>query len=201
MFAKYKRSAFTLVELLVVIAIIGILIGMLLPAVQSVREAARRTACANNICQLALANLNFESAHGHLPAGVTDDDDDLRDAIGVGWIEILPYVEANAVADQYDLAVDWKSVNNRQLAENTSLQILRCSSSPSLCEQNGGFNIQASDYALSKGPDGYLYRRSKSIGMFDVNVKTRVADVMDGLSNTFMIGEAVSNPNLDAFAT
>ena len=66
---KHKRAAFTLVELLVVIAIIGILIGMLLPAVQQVREAARRTACANQMRQMTLAMMNYESAHQHLSPG------------------------------------------------------------------------------------------------------------------------------------
>jgi len=66
-----SHRAFTLVELLVVIAIIGILVGILLPAVQMIREGARRTECINNIRQLALGVMNYESARGHLPTGIT----------------------------------------------------------------------------------------------------------------------------------
>ena len=106
---NFNARGFTLVELLVVIAIIGILIGMLLPAVQSVREAARRTQCMNNIRQLSLAALNFESAHMHFPSGVLDDDDDLRDALRVGWIDLLPHIEQGNLYQQYDLNSDWKS--------------------------------------------------------------------------------------------
>ena len=79
---------FTLVELLVVIAIIVILIAMLLPAVQSVRESARRTECMNNFRQLSLAALNYESAHMHFPSGVLDDDDDLTNALRNGWVDL-----------------------------------------------------------------------------------------------------------------
>ena len=195
------RRAFTLVELLVVIAIIGILIGLLLPAVQSVREAARRSACSNNIRQLTLANLNFESTHGHLPAGVVDDDDDLKNALHSGWIYLLPYLEASNTYQLYDFSSDWRSPINVETAMALEPQFLRCHSSPSLCEQNGGFEIAASDYALSKGPDGFLYRRQTSVGMFDVNVETRLADVLDGLTNTFMLGEAVSDPTMDSEST
>lgn len=112
---RIGRRAFTLVELLVVIAIIGILIGMLLPAVQQVREAARRTACLNNLKQIGVASLNFESAHGHLPtvglamngfgAGINgpSGQPNIRSKTSVEnltWsYQILPFMEQNNLYD------------------------------------------------------------------------------------------------------
>ena len=117
------RNGFTLVELLVVIAIIGILIGMLLPAVQQVREAARRTSCANNIRQIALACHNYESAFGEFPDGFYQVDHQELVTAGVAtpessspsgnpytiryfghtvFAKILPYVEQNNVYDLWD---------------------------------------------------------------------------------------------------
>ena len=96
---KRRGNGFTLVELLVVIAIIGILIGMLLPAVQAVREAARRISCANNMRQMSLAMLNFESANQRFPSGNLSNPDiaDFSDAIlndGVNWsCIVLPFIE------------------------------------------------------------------------------------------------------------
>lgn len=105
---KSSKKGFTLVELLVVIAIIGILIGMLLPAVQQVREAARRTQCMNNMRQIALGSLNYESAHMHFPSAGLTPDSFAADATGVwnggtrspfgrenlSWCyQILPFVE------------------------------------------------------------------------------------------------------------
>jgi len=100
-----RRRGFTLVELLVVIAIIGILIGMLLPAVQQVREAARRTQCMNNMRQIALACLNYESAHMKFPTGGLLDPLPGQTLPGVApqrmglLVPILPFIEANNVAD------------------------------------------------------------------------------------------------------
>src|SRR5690349_5751837 len=94
------RSAFTLVELLVVIAIIGILVGLLLPAVQAAREAARRMQCSNNLKQLSLSMLNYESTHKKFPFG------NRPGGYNGGWgtsfyVRILPFVEQGAMADMW----------------------------------------------------------------------------------------------------
>lgn len=128
-----RRSAFTLVELLVVIAIIGILIGMLLPAVQQVREAARRAACLNNMRQLVLAAHNFESSYQHFPPGVQQPPSSTglfqRDtplfttpgnpnsAQKIGWaVFLLPFLEQNNLFDALQNATgnwDWSTPGNR----------------------------------------------------------------------------------------
>jgi prepilin-type N-terminal cleavage/methylation domain-containing protein len=100
---EHKHAGFTLVELLVVIAIIGILVALLLPAVQSAREAARRTACTNNLKQIALALLNYADTRGQFPLGaysaVTEDHPAEED--GLGWAtQILPQLEEQAIYDK-----------------------------------------------------------------------------------------------------
>ena len=99
--SKRTGSAFTLVELLVVIAIIGILVALLLPAIQSAREAARRSQCQNNLKNIALACLNFESAKGELPPGSLLITAGIGTPSGLGWpVLILPYIEESTISEE-----------------------------------------------------------------------------------------------------
>ena len=108
------QRGFTLVELLVVIAIIGILVALLLPAVQAAREAARRSQCQNNLKQLSLAILNYESSKRELPAGGITEGQCCDTPSAAGWsILILPYVEEQSLYDQYDFDEPNESVIDR----------------------------------------------------------------------------------------
>ena len=132
-----KRKGFTLVELLVVIAIIGMLVGLLLPAVQQAREAARRMSCSSNMRQLALAMLNYEVSHRTLPPAYTRGNTNNHSyADWNGLVFILPQIEQQAVYDQLDLSKDWNdtSVNtsgiSNKSAVETDIAPFRCPTTP-----------------------------------------------------------------------
>ena len=128
----FKRSAFTLVELLVVIAIIGTLVAILLPAVQAAREAARRTACSNNIRQMALGLANYESARRHFP---TSFDWDFSTPETTSWSiqgKLLPYLEEGALYRHINFG---QSYNAARMPDGTkisaySVPLYLCSSEP-----------------------------------------------------------------------
>lgn len=117
---RSKRSGFTLVELLVVIAIIGILVGMLIPAVQAARAAARRISCVNNMRQMTLACINYQSSHLRFPpgAGALNLSDGSVSTVGGSWLgNILPQMEMQNVADGM-LGIDTGVASNSQLIED-----------------------------------------------------------------------------------
>lgn len=160
------RPAFTLVELLVVIAIIGILVALLLPAVQSAREAARRIQCMNNMKQIGVALHNYHSAMGSFPAGCIEGDRGLE---LVSWTSaITPYIEESALYEQFDPTVKWnhyyysRHSSHKGNAEvwRTVIQIYGCPSDTqgrdTIYDQkhNGGPGFTRGNYVACFSPDG-----------------------------------------------
>jgi len=145
-----KRTAFTLVELLVVIAIIGILVSLLLPAIQAAREAARRVQCANNLKQMGLAVHNYIDAHGVLPIGARNgpwlSSSRNQGRTGTNWkTSILPFLEENSLYDRLDFkrsmfALDWYG---NEMLQALVIRAYNCPSSPyhPLDDQDRGANL------------------------------------------------------------
>src|SRR5439155_3032310 len=123
-----RRRAFTLIELLVVIAIIGVLVGLLLPAVQKVREAAARMSCQNNLKQIALAIHAYESTNARFP--LTYLDAPPGSPPGHSWAPfVFPYLEQGNLVKNYDFTIEWWKPPNRAIVM-TQLKIVQCPSTP-----------------------------------------------------------------------
>jgi prepilin-type N-terminal cleavage/methylation domain-containing protein/prepilin-type processing-associated H-X9-DG protein len=212
-----RQSAFTLVELLVVIAIIGVLVALLLPAVQSAREAARRISCSNGLKQIGLACLNYESTYKHLPPASVN-------AVGVqqsglGWpVQILPYMEQSTVSEQalakYRTGGDAYGALFDDLNQ-LLLPTYLCPSDPELKDQQEKFGNRARKGMSYAGVSGSYYSRTgtcpktRTPGVFCVwagapgdllgpnnydglmiqDWTVPIRKVTDGLSNTLLVGE------------
>lgn len=202
MVANSKRLAFTLVELLVVIAIIGILVALLLPAVQAARESARRMQCTNNIKQLSLAMHNYESSHRSFPGPVYS----ISNASQVYGFSAqaltLPFVEQGNLSDLIDFKQPlYTGATNNQVfnpvhaqVAKTVLPLLRCPSD----QQNPVFTSGSNTFAgtnyvvcTGSGVNKNYDSRVKTDGMFYRGSSTCFHDILDGTSHTMVISEAL----------
>ena len=213
-----KRNAFTLIELLVVIAIIAILIGLLLPAVQKVREAANRTSCTNNIKQLALALHSYHDANGTFPKCTN-----LGSVTSVSWHAlILPYIEQTALGQTINPSLPAYSVagNVNRLAGGNRIAVFLCPSydqvhsSSTIDNLPGGALAYTTHYVGNAGPKGtnpvtgaaYNVSTASNQGglacdgvlpyhpsLTSTNPAppggVRIADITDGTSNTLLVFE------------
>lgn len=208
------RRGFTLVELLVVIAIIGILVALLLPAVQAAREAARRSQCTNNLKQLGLAAHNFQDTYARLPNGARDGDHRIPSALTAccrsstryGWswsYQILPYIEQTAAHEQAgdadDAATPSETTYNSKddVVAATSVPVYYCPTRRSPQLLSGTYKCDYAGNAGERGPGGI--RSTASGGLKGVIIqmdrdKTRVEMIKDGASNTIMFGEKALHP-------
>jgi prepilin-type N-terminal cleavage/methylation domain-containing protein/prepilin-type processing-associated H-X9-DG protein len=220
-----SRAAFTLVELLVVISIIAVLMSLLLPAVQKVREAAARTKCQNNVKQMALAIHNFDSAMGKLPPACWTPEDDPAFDIEPEPLQpgqparsmhtiLLPYIEQQNLYNLFDGTDWWESVQNRQ-AVRYPVQIYLFPSTPSgdrtrtFSPSGGLFGFfgtivgYVTDYTipmrvretLNGNPTLLRPIATGYQGMMQPNLQLTMVQIPDGTSNTVMLVESAGNPD------
>jgi prepilin-type N-terminal cleavage/methylation domain-containing protein/prepilin-type processing-associated H-X9-DG protein len=215
---RSHRQGFTLIELLVVIAIIAILIGLLLPAVQKVREAAARMSCSNNQKQIGLALHNYMSSFGGFPPSKVT-----INGFKVPWTNaILAYIEQNNVQSGYDFTKAWNDPANIP-ASQTTIPVFRCPSSAGpdkdmvhpISKDGTVFGGAINDYysitgVQSDNPNyqgnhfltpltGITYTQvadPRLDGVMKKELKTKPGAIRDGMSNTLMVSESAGRPGL-----
>jgi prepilin-type N-terminal cleavage/methylation domain-containing protein/prepilin-type processing-associated H-X9-DG protein len=215
-----RRRGFTLIELLVVIAIIGILIGLLLPAVQKIRESAARMQCTNNLKQIGLGLHNYHDTNKSFPPGYIDGNTDPNSTpnndVGPGWgwaAFLLPYIEQQNVYNQINFKVGIGLGSNATICQQ-QLKIYQCPSDP--FQQNftvwpTNVMVAHADYVACNGWEECFYGAGGNpqagsgtdglagsfgqggVGLFYRNSQTTFASVTDGLSNTIIAGERSGN--------
>lgn len=207
---RSPRTAFTLVELLVVIAIIGILVALLLPAVQSAREAARRMECSNNLKQLGLALQTYHTAVESFPPGVINTSGSRFGTPRTTWtVHLLPYLEQGNLFETFDFTASpgsggaiWTNPLNCQGAGATTpiqVKVLLCPSDggpkfhhhPDINADYGRGNYAAFFGNLDAGAATPPYASGHLAAPFQMNNAVRIDDIRDGASNTMLLGEVL----------
>lgn len=191
------RKAFTLIELLVVIAIIGILVALLLPAVQAARESARRTQCRNQLKQIGLAMQNYHDLVRAFPAGYYSALDGNGGELGPGWgwcAALLPALEQTNLAAQINVNLDIGDPKNAA-ARATLLPVFSCPSETyrsTFVVANTSASVAYGNYVAINGNAGVSDFAGSNDGAFLRNRWLRMAEIADGLSNTLFVGERCS---------
>jgi prepilin-type N-terminal cleavage/methylation domain-containing protein/prepilin-type processing-associated H-X9-DG protein len=205
-----SRRGFTLVELLVVIAIIGVMVGLLLPAVQAAREAARRMQCSNNLKQIALANANYEDSFKSFPPGragcdgitngVCAGDPNFRRVGTSALVALLPFIEGQSLHQSMDFntglyssAFGMNAQNQAAVAQRPAFVVCP-SDTARLAITSGAYPIATGSYAMVSGrlgPDHGIGANVKitNTGIYMYKTVFRQSDMTDGTSTTMIFGE------------